>query len=344
MINRSVAQKCLTFVLLIAFLLPIAAGGNGAKKEGQQETIRVTDQIGREVVVKKNPQKIVSSYYISTAMLIALGVKEKVVGIEMKAQSRPLYRRSAPEFIDLPAVGSGKTINVEACLALGADLVIIPYRLEEAIPQFDKARIPVIAVMPETLDLFLDSVTFLGKVTGSEKKAAEFRGFYEEEIASIRSITDGITERPRVYISGSKNPLITATGKMYQTNMIALAGGANVSAHLKDGYWTAVSAEDLILWNPHFIFPVRYASYDVKTILNDERFQKIEAVDGEHVTRFPSPLEPWDYPTPSSLLGILWLTNQLHPDKYSEAAYTETAREFYTRFFAFEATDSEIGL
>ena len=42
---------------------------------------------------------------------------------------------------------------------------------------------------------------------------------------------------------------------------------------------------------------------------------------------------PWDYPTPSSVLGVLWLTSKLHPEVYSEEEYLEEAKGFYERFF-----------
>lgn len=47
--------------------------------------LTVTDQAGRTVTFEKAPEKIASSYYISTSLLLALGLKDKLVGIEAKA-------------------------------------------------------------------------------------------------------------------------------------------------------------------------------------------------------------------------------------------------------------------
>ena len=52
--------------------------------------VTVTDQAGREVTIEKEPSSIVSGYYISSSLLIALGLKDKVVGIEAKADKRPI--------------------------------------------------------------------------------------------------------------------------------------------------------------------------------------------------------------------------------------------------------------
>lgn len=72
--------------------------------------VTVTDQLGREVVIQQEPQKIVSGYYISSSLLIALGQAERMVGIEAKADSRPIYSLAAPKLLELPNVGTAKEI------------------------------------------------------------------------------------------------------------------------------------------------------------------------------------------------------------------------------------------
>ena len=52
--------------------------------------LTVTDQLGRSVTIEKEPEKIASSYYISTSLILGLGLKDKLVGIEAKANSRKL--------------------------------------------------------------------------------------------------------------------------------------------------------------------------------------------------------------------------------------------------------------
>ena len=39
--------------------------------------VTVTDQAGREVVIEEEPQKLVSGYYISTSLMIALELDDK---------------------------------------------------------------------------------------------------------------------------------------------------------------------------------------------------------------------------------------------------------------------------
>ena len=89
-----------------------AADQTETETETAAGSITVTDQSGRTVTLDAPAERIVSSYYISTALLIALGCENKLTGIEMKGDTRPLYRMAAPQLLELPAVGSGKGINI----------------------------------------------------------------------------------------------------------------------------------------------------------------------------------------------------------------------------------------
>lgn len=318
---------------------------NEEKVEKEQaETITVTDQLGREVVIPSNVERIVSSYYITSSLLIALGAEDRVVGVEMKADTREIYKKAAPQFLDLPGIGTAKTINVEEVLALKPDLVIIPYRLKEFIPQFEALNIPVVAVEPESLENFLACVELVGTAIGEEERAKELVDYYTTHVDEVKALTKNVENRPKVYLSGGSSYLTTCTSKMYQNDMIEIAGGQNVSSELQDGYWANVSVEQILMWNPEVIYSVGYASYGLDEVTGDAKLAGVEAVKNNEIYVFPSILEPWDYPTPSSILGILWLTNQLHPELYSIEEYTEEAENFYETFFDVEVTPEEMGL
>ena len=86
---------------------------DSASQDSGHYPITLTDQAGRQVTIEAEPQKLVSGYYISTSLLIALELDEKMVGIEAKADKRAIYRLSAPELTELPSVGSAKEFDLE---------------------------------------------------------------------------------------------------------------------------------------------------------------------------------------------------------------------------------------
>ena len=135
----------------------VSAAGSRPAQSGSAEDpsvpdrypMTLTDQAGRTVTLQKEPERIVSGYYVSTSMLIALGQKDKLVGIEAKADMRDIYRLSAPELISLPSVGSAKELDLEGCAALEPDLVILPLKLKSAAGALEELGIPVLTVYPE---------------------------------------------------------------------------------------------------------------------------------------------------------------------------------------------------
>ena len=50
--------------------------------------------------------------------MIALGLDDKLVGVEAKADKRNIYKLSAPELTSLPSVGTAKEFDLEGCAAL----------------------------------------------------------------------------------------------------------------------------------------------------------------------------------------------------------------------------------
>ena len=315
-------KKIISLFILGILMSTFVVGCGSNNVESKDNKVTVVDQLGREVELDGTPEKIISSYYISTSLLINLGVQDKLVGIEAKAKTREMYKKVAKELIDLPAVGTSKEINIEECANLNPDLVIIPTRLKEFIPKFEELKIPVIAIEPETLDQFKETVKLIGKAVGKEEKANKLVNYYDDTISKVKELNKNLTEKQNVYLAGSDSVLKTCTSKMYQNYMFEVCGGENVTKELTDGY----------------------ASYSKDDILKDERLKGINAIKNNKIYVFPSTLEAWDYPTPSSMLGILWLENNLHPDLYSKEDYIKDAKDFYKEFYDIEVSEEELGL
>ncbi len=255
--------KRLCGLALAAVMIMGASGCGGGKAApsapagaAEQTGFTVTDQVGREVFFEKPAERIVSAYYISTAILLALGLEENIAGIEMKADTRRLYKAAAPELLELPAVGSGKGINIEETAALSPDVVIIPLKLADSAEQLEKLNIPVIVVDPETMEDFRACVELLGKVCGAEERGDALISYYDVKIAFAGELTGTLEERPKVYICAGSSYLSTCTSRMYQNDLIKMAGGENVSSGLKEGYWQTISPEQFLGWNPDYIFAV----------------------------------------------------------------------------------------
>lgn len=309
----------------------------------QPGPITVTDQAGREVTLDAPAEKIVSCYYLVTASLLTLGQKDKIVGIEMKADSRELYKLAAPEFLELPGVGSGKETNIEAIAALEPDLVLLPSKQVEAAETLAGLGIPTAVVEPETYEAFNGLIELLGALCGCEDKAAALTACYDGVVQRVTALT-AEAEKPSVYLCGEASWLRTCTGGMYQRELIEMAGGTCVSAELPGAKWADISAEQLAAWNPEVIFSVSYAEYSLDDIRNDAALSGLGAVKEDKLYTVPSEIEAWDYPQPSSILGLLWMAHILHPELVSEEEYVKEAQQFYQTYFGLEVTKEQLGV
>lgn len=309
----------------------------------QPGPVTVTDQAGRTVTLEKPAEKIVSCYYLVTASLLTLGQKDKIVGIEMKAGSRELYKLCAPEFLDLPGVGSGKETNIEAIAALEPDLVLLPKKQLEAAEALAGLGIPTAVVEPETYETFNGLLNMLGALCGCGDAAAELTAYYDGVVDRVTALTKD-ADKPAVYLCGEASWLRACTGGMYQREMIGMAGGTCVSAELEGAKWADISAEQLAAWDPEVIFSVSYAEYTLDDIRNDAALAGVKAVAEDRLYTVPSEIEAWDYPQPSSILGLLWMAHILHPDLVTREDYVGEAKAFYKTYFDLDVTEAQLGL
>ena len=323
-------KKLLALLLVISMMLPFAAFGETAA----QYPVTVTDHAGREVTIEAEPQKLVSGYYISTSLLIALDLDEKMVGIEAKANKRAIYSLAAPELIALPNVGTAKEFDLEGCVALEPDLVILPLKLKNAAATLEGLGIDVLLVNPENQELLTSMIHMIAAATNTEDKAAELLGFTATQEAYLAQTLAGAAA-PSVYLAGNSSMLSTAGNAMYQSDMIRLAGGVNVAAAIEDAYWVEIDYEQLLAWNPEYIILASDASYTVEDVMADPILADCAAVVNGHVYQMPGKAEAWDSPVPSGILGALWLANVLHADLLTDDDYAAKVDEYYETFYGF---------
>lgn len=296
--------------------------------------VTVTDHAGRKVRIDEEPSRIVSCYYITSSLLMALDLDEKMVGIEDNPDYRPIYGLSAPGLLDLPWVGTAKVLDVEACAAQNPDLVILPLRLRDSAEVLENLGIDVLLVNPESQQLLVEMIQMVGTATGTQETAESLITFLEEQEAYLNQKISGV-KAPRVYLAGNSSLLSTAGNAMYQSDMIRLGGGENVAAAIEDAYWAEIDYEQLLAWDPEFIILASSAKYTTEDVLEDPNLADCEAVKQGKVYQIPEDAESWDSPVPSSILGAFWLANILHPDVMTETDCTEIMDTYYETFYQF---------
>ena len=336
-------KKLFSFGLALALMLGFAAcGANQNPTEptpGSYDPVTVIDQAGREVTIEKEPQRLISSYYITTSLLMALDLDDKLVGVEDNAGLRPIYGLSNPDLLALPSIGTAKSLDLEACAALAPDLAILPMKVKDSVDELEALGIQVLLVNPESQTLLTEMIRLVAAATGREEKAEELIGFIEAQEAHLTQILAGV-EKPSVYLAGNSNFLTTAGNAMYQSDMIRLAGGTNVAGAIEDTYWAQIDYEQLLLWNPEYIILPSSAKYTVEEVLADPNLSACAAVKNGNVYQVPGDAESWDSPVPGSILGALWLANILHPEVMTDTDCAKIMDEYYETFYHFTYSEN----
>ena len=350
-------NKWLAMLLAVVMVLSFAACGQEPAPAPQPEPttdvtypVTVKDMAGREVTLEKQPERIVSGYYISSSACIALGLTDKMVGIEDKSAKRPIYKLAAPALIDLPNVGSAKAFDLEACIATEPDLVILPMKQKDTAQTLQEMGIATLLVLPESHEQLIEMFTLIGTATNTVKQAEKLISYYNTKLSAVTELTRDIPddEKPVVYLGSTGDILRTAPREMYQASLITTAGGKNAGDVLEGSSWTDIDNETFLTMNPDIIviptdnFAVSSPDYTAEDVMNNPTFSDVTAVKNSAVYQMPVGYEAWDSPVPSGILGTLWMLKTLHPELYPAEQFAADVNEFYTVFYGFSVNEQDL--
>jgi len=284
-----------------------------------------------------NKIRVVTTYKPATDIVLALGGKDKLVGVSDGGKKDPVLVKLDESWASkLAEVGSKKNgVNIEQIVALKPDVVILypTKESDDTVKKLAEHKIKVISINPESISLLKDDIIEVGEAIGESKNAKKLVDYYKEKTEYVTKKLQGIKDKKTVYLAGANGMLSTTSGDFYQHEMIEAAGGINVSSKLKGG-WNDVSMEQLIAWNPEVIASVMYCKDGSPTqIMEKKELQSIRAIKDKKVYQIPSNITPWDMPQPSSILAILWMSKTLYPEEFKDLDMQQAANDFYKKFY-----------
>lgn len=305
--------------------------------------VLVVDQAGREVVVPGQPNRIASAFGVATAYLYPLISANQIVaarylGIPDHPLSQVVMARVDPGY---QQKALGAEITVEELVAKNVDLVFAGLKHKDLAQILGEVRIPTILIGPETFEAVQEATILIGRALGQEDRAQALITFYQGILAAIAAATGNIPQgqRPKVLVLGTA-ALRVASGSMYQSRMVELAGGISVTQGLP-GSWQNVNIEQIIIWNPDVLIIVPYSPVNPADLMSDPLWAEISAVKHGRVYKMPQLLFAWDTPIPESVLGVLWLAERLHPGQV-QLDLGNTIRDFYREFYRCELSWEEL--
>src|SRR5262245_16955504 len=290
--------------LIIAILLYTGCGRPQPVATGATE---FSDGLGRKVLIKKDPQRIISLAPNVTEILFALGLGNRIKGVT--------------SYCDFPEEAKAKekigdTINpsIERIISLRPDLVIISTasQLEKITDQLDKLSIPVFVTNPRKVREVVASIRLLGEVTRTTTQANQLADELDRRISAVEMRVKDLP-KPRVLYVLQIDPLITAGRDSFINDLIILAGGNSISGEEKADY-PQFSRETVVARAPEVI--IAPSSHGAELVGEKDLRGQFAATPAIRFDRIVRVNPDWvDRPGPRIVLGLEQLAQGLHPEK-----------------------------
>jgi iron complex transport system substrate-binding protein len=191
-----------------------------------EPAVQVVDDAGHTVELAAPAQRIVSLAPYLTELLYSAGAGDAIVGTS-EFSDYPAAAR------DIPRIGGGGGLDVEAIVALQPDLVVA-WQSGNPAGQLERLRalgMTLFLSEPRQLQDVPGTLVRLGTLAGTEQLAQAAVAAYE---ARYRELQQRYSARPSVAVFYQvwRQPLMTVSGEHLISDVIRLCGGRNVFSDL----------------------------------------------------------------------------------------------------------------
>lgn len=309
--------KNLTVALLaVAVMITFAACGNTGTKEtaaNNKKQASVTtypftakDSKGKEVVIEKEPKRIISAAPSVTEIIYALGKGNELVG-------RTDYDDFPEQVKSVESIGSLTNPNVEKIIELKPDVVIASTHFKDDVAKKLEGLGIKIIVLYNANDFngAYDSINTLGEIVNAQDSAKNLVASMKKKVEETKEKVKG-KETPKVYyvVGFGKNGDYTATADTFIAQMIEMAGGNNIA---KDASGWKYSLEKIIENNPEYIIVSKKSGMKEQFVITDG-YKGLSAVKNNKVIEIDDNL--LNRQGPRLAEGVEALAKILHPDLF----------------------------
>lgn len=243
----NITQKKVTCVVFCAVLLATLGAGCtqlSSNQTTQSGGITVTDDAGRTVTITQTPNRIVSLAPSITEDLFALGLGNKVVGVDS-------YSNYPPAALNITQVGGFSTPSVEKIVSLNPDIVFASNLSASVIPTLAADGISTVVLNPTSLTGILNNLALIGNVTNSTGNSSALVTNLTQRMVNVENLP--IDSHPRVLYLVWWDPATTAGNDAFENGIITTAGGINLAAEANLAGYPTMSKESIIALNPQII-------------------------------------------------------------------------------------------
>lgn len=328
-------KKLLGLSLALLILVPIT-GCIDQSPSPDEETIKITDMLGRKVKVPKDVKEVIGIGAGALRLLVYLECVNMVVGVEdIELSGGKPYNYAHPEISKIPSIGPMHGGDAEMITGKDPDVILWTYTTEgDADDLQQKTSIPIVVLdygnLGDDRATFYEALRLVAKVTGKEKRAEDLIGYIDGLINDLDTRTKSIPEAEKsgIYVGGIGYRGvhgILSTEPAYEP--LAFVNGKNVAAELGKDH-AFVDKEKVLEWDPDIILVDLGGMFLISEDLKDEAYADVKAVkDGEIYG-----VMPYNYYTTNFgtvLADAYYIGTVLFPDEFSDVGPEVKADEIY---------------
>ena len=267
--------------------------------------ISIVDGLGRNVIITKYPERIVSLAPSNTEILFALGLGDKVVGVTT-------WCEYPPEAKTREKIGSYASVDMERVVNLKPDLTLAdPYQME-VVGKLESLDLTVIVLDAKDIEEILRNILLVGKVTGQEDDASKLVAEMEQRMEVIAGKTSTLAEDQKPTVLYIYEPFWIAGFETFADDLIKRAGGINIASDVER--CAQVSLEFITGRNPDVIICSAGYAPTYEVVVNEPAFQQVNAVKNSRVYSIDYHIA--ETPGPRIVDALEQIAKFIHPEMF----------------------------
>lgn len=270
--------------------------------------LTVTDDLGNEVTIEKEPERVVSLSPANTETLFAIGAGERVVG-------RTDYCDYPAEAAEIESIGSYSTPNTELIISMTPDVVFASDYIDDSIrSQIEGVGAAVVVFSANDVDSVEKNIETAGQIMNLNDEAS---GVTDEMTAQLEEIKAAVADR-----SGEKSAFIdlgsyysSGTGSLLG-NMLNDLGIKNIAEDTGE-MWPQLSVEKIIESNPDIYISLYTTPEELKQVSG---LSDMECIKNDSIIFYDGLSEEADIiqrAGPRLVEGTKLLAEQIFPESFS---------------------------
>ncbi|GAB4210239.1 MAG: hypothetical protein OHK0012_00030 [Synechococcales cyanobacterium] len=316
----------------------------------------VTDGLGRVIQVETIPKRLViagrGTQLLTGAVYLFPELSQRLVAVSRSRQTAGFFSALDPTFSEKTPLE--RDVTVEDIVATQPDMVILKSELSASLGQsLEALGIPVTYLDLETPEHYQRDLAVLGSLAQNPERAQELQTYFRTQMGRVKTALPSPLTRPSVLILNYDQQQQPASVQVpaphwLQTSLTRLAGGDPVWTSATragvDKGWIPVDVAQIAAWDPDFIFVIDYfgdPAAAVATLTQDPQWQTLKAVQNQRLRPFAKDLVSWDQPDPRWILGLSWLTTQLHPQTQPSLNLESLTQDFFVTIYDMDASTYE---